>query len=131
MALNNHPFGARANVDGADRLDPPGDSAFFSMRSQFGRGDADRLDFEGKNQFRLTNASYTTCKPDNDDWYAKASVCRLLLSNRLKVKVMAFCLRAKTNSDPGWTKKKNFQVHCLANLGIMSGVRILNTALIT
>ena len=42
MALNYHPFGARANVDGADRLDPPGDSAFFSMRSQFNRGDADR-----------------------------------------------------------------------------------------
>ena len=42
MALNYHPFGARANVDGADRLDPSGDGAFFSMRRQFNRGDADR-----------------------------------------------------------------------------------------
>ena len=60
----------------------PGQSRFSDSTKKTrsateGRGDADRLDFEGKNQFRLTNASYTTCKPDNDDWYAKASEIKL------------------------------------------------------
>jgi multidrug resistance efflux pump len=32
VALNNHPFGARANVDGADCLDPSGESAEASLR---------------------------------------------------------------------------------------------------
>jgi len=41
------------------------------------RGDADRLDFEGKNQFKLTNSTYTTCKPGDDDWYAKTSELKL------------------------------------------------------
>ncbi len=34
-----------------------------------GRGEAERVDLEGENQFRLTNATYTTCKPGNDDWF--------------------------------------------------------------
>jgi LPS-assembly protein len=42
-----------------------------------GRGEADRIDFEGENQIRLTNGTYTTCAPGNDDWYAKASEIRL------------------------------------------------------
>ena len=36
------------------------------------RGEADRIDFEGENQMRLTNGTYTTCEPGNNDWYAKA-----------------------------------------------------------
>ncbi|WP_301101792.1 lipid IV(A) palmitoyltransferase PagP [Propionivibrio sp.] len=42
-----------------------------------GRGDADRIDFEGENQVRLTNGSYTTCAPGNNDWYLKASELKL------------------------------------------------------
>ncbi|WP_153109148.1 LPS-assembly protein LptD [Propionivibrio limicola] len=42
-----------------------------------GRGMADRIDFEGENQIRMTNASYTTCAPGNDDWYAKARDLKL------------------------------------------------------
>ncbi len=42
-----------------------------------GRGEADRIDFEGQNQVRLTNATYTTCSPGNDDWYAKAGDLKL------------------------------------------------------
>ena len=38
-----------------------------------GRGDADRIDFEGENQFRMSNATYTTCAPGNDDWYLKSA----------------------------------------------------------
>lgn len=40
-------------------------------------GVADRIDFEGENQVRLTNATYTTCSPGNDDWYAKTSSMHL------------------------------------------------------
>ena len=42
-----------------------------------GRGDADRIDFEGENQIRLTNSTYTTCAPGNDDWYAKTETLKL------------------------------------------------------
>ena len=42
-----------------------------------GRGEADRIDFEGENQIRLTNSTYTTCAPGNDDWYAKTSSLKL------------------------------------------------------
>lgn len=41
------------------------------------RGTADRLNFEGENQFRLINGTYTTCVPGNDDWYAKSSNLQL------------------------------------------------------
>ena len=41
------------------------------------RGDAERIDFEGENQIRLTNGTYTTCAPGNDDWYAKANNLQL------------------------------------------------------
>ncbi len=49
------------------------------MRSTMteGRGEADRIDFEGENQVRMTNSTYTTCEPGNDDWYAKASSLKL------------------------------------------------------
>ena len=33
------------------------------------RGEARVLDFEGKNQYRLKDATYTTCPVNNDDWY--------------------------------------------------------------
>jgi LPS-assembly protein len=42
-----------------------------------GRGEADRIDFEGENQVRLTNGTYTTCAPGNNDWYAKANELKL------------------------------------------------------
>ena len=35
------------------------------------RGNADVLNFEGEDQFRLKNASYTTCPVGNDDWYLR------------------------------------------------------------
>ncbi|WP_298313146.1 lipid IV(A) palmitoyltransferase PagP, partial [Propionivibrio sp.] len=41
------------------------------------RGEADRIDFEGENQVRMTNATYTTCAPGNDDWYAKVGSLKL------------------------------------------------------
>lgn len=37
-----------------------------------GRGHADTMYFEGENQYRLKNATWTTCEPDDPDWYIKA-----------------------------------------------------------
>ena len=41
------------------------------------RGEADRLDFEGENQYRLTNNTFTTCPVDNDAWYVRTREMRL------------------------------------------------------
>ena len=35
------------------------------------RGDATLLNFEGEDQYRLKNASYTTCPVGDDDWYLR------------------------------------------------------------
>lgn len=42
-----------------------------------GYGHADRIDFEGENHYRLTNATYSTCMPDNPDWYIQGRDVRL------------------------------------------------------
>lgn len=36
-------------------------------------GHAERIDFEGENQIRLSSATYSTCKPGDQDWYFRAS----------------------------------------------------------
>ena len=41
------------------------------------RGQAERIDFEGENQVQLSQATYTTCAPGNDDWYIKLDKLRL------------------------------------------------------
>ena len=40
-------------------------------------GQAERIDFEGENQVRLTQATYTTCAPGNTDWYVKVADLKL------------------------------------------------------
>ena len=37
-----------------------------------GRGSARRVDFLGRGEVSLTDATYTTCRPDDPDWYLKA-----------------------------------------------------------
>jgi LPS-assembly protein len=37
------------------------------------RGEAERLEFLGKNHYRLLKARYTTCEPGHDDWFLEAS----------------------------------------------------------
>jgi LPS-assembly protein len=51
-------------------FDQPG---FLLQRERPARGGAERLEFRGKNQYRLTNASFTTCQPGQDDWFLQAS----------------------------------------------------------
>ena len=41
------------------------------------RGDADRINFEGENQFRLLNNTFTTCPVGNNDWYLRTSELKL------------------------------------------------------
>jgi LPS-assembly protein len=37
------------------------------------RGEAERIDFEGENHYRLLNNTFTTCPVDNDAWYVRTS----------------------------------------------------------
>ncbi len=41
-------------------------------RETTGSGEARRLDFEGKNHYRLTDATYSTCGPSDPAWFARA-----------------------------------------------------------
>ncbi|MDD3352118.1 LPS-assembly protein LptD [Zoogloea sp.] len=50
----------------------PGQSPPLREQPLTGHGSADKLYFEGENQFRFTNATWTSCKPDRPDWYLKA-----------------------------------------------------------
>ncbi len=45
------------------------------------RGEAERIDLEGENQYRMTSATYTTCKPGNDDWYLSFAELKLDYDN--------------------------------------------------
>jgi LPS-assembly protein len=42
-----------------------------------GHGRAERIDFEGENHYRLKDATYSTCGPDDPDWYAQGSEVEL------------------------------------------------------
>ncbi|MDR3298908.1 MAG: LPS assembly protein LptD [Candidatus Accumulibacter sp.] len=41
------------------------------------RGEAERIDFEGENQYRLRNNTFTTCPVDNDAWYLRTNELKL------------------------------------------------------
>ncbi len=62
---------------------PPGQVLLpgqFTPRAQqplTGHGSAEKLYFEGENQFRFTKATWTSCKPDRPDWYIKANELEL------------------------------------------------------
>jgi LPS-assembly protein len=51
-------------------LESPG---FLLQRERPARGGAERLEFLGKNQYRLINARFTTCQPGQDDWFLQAA----------------------------------------------------------
>lgn len=46
-------------------------------RQVSGGGRADVLHFEGENQYRLANATWSTCRVDDPDWYIKAGDLQL------------------------------------------------------
>lgn len=64
----------------ADEVGTLGEPTFFFSRNPTrpaqryeARAAASRMNFEGADHERLFDASYTTCKPDQDDWYLKVS----------------------------------------------------------
>ena len=52
-----------------------GDSAKAGpfSKASLARGQADRISIEGENQYSMDGATYSTCKPGDDSWYAKFS----------------------------------------------------------
>jgi LPS-assembly protein len=48
------------------------DSPKFSLPRYSGHGQAQGIDFLGPGRLRMSEASYTTCKADNPDWYLRA-----------------------------------------------------------
>ena len=48
-----------------------------AVRTAIGRGEAERIDFEGEDKVALKNATYSTCKPGNNAWYAKVDHLKL------------------------------------------------------
>lgn len=57
-------------------ISPPPGATTPDQRPVFqvtdGRGTAQRILFEGPNQYRAQGAQYTSCGPGNDDWYLRA-----------------------------------------------------------
>ncbi|MGE5386678.1 MAG: LPS-assembly protein LptD, partial [Betaproteobacteria bacterium] len=51
--------------------------ALAKRRPTEGYGHAKRIDFEGENQVRLNEATYSMCKPDQPDWYLRAKEMKL------------------------------------------------------
>jgi LPS-assembly protein len=49
------------------------DSPDYDLREPGGRGDAERLLFEGPNQYRVKDGRYTTCPIGQEDWFLRAS----------------------------------------------------------
>lgn len=51
--------------------------ALPQRRPTEGYGHAKRVDFEGENQIRLNETTYSSCKPGEQDWYMRASEIKL------------------------------------------------------
>ncbi len=45
---------------------------FLLQRERTARGSAERVEFLGRERYRLSNASYTTCQPGQEDWRLEA-----------------------------------------------------------
>ncbi|MEY2632443.1 MAG: hypothetical protein RIR00_1097 [Pseudomonadota bacterium] len=62
---------------GAVTIGPIFDSPLAQRKTTTGYGQAERIDFEGDNQVHITAGTYSTCKPDSSDWYARSDDIRL------------------------------------------------------
>ena len=56
-------------LDDTGVFEKPG---FLLQRERPARGSADRIEFLGRNRFRLFNARFTTCQPGQDDWFLES-----------------------------------------------------------
>jgi LPS-assembly protein len=50
---------------------------YLIQRDRIARGSAERLEFLGKNRYRLTRATFTTCVPGQEDWRVEADELEL------------------------------------------------------
>lgn len=48
------------------------DNPVYRLTELGGRGTAERMFFEGEDRFRTERGRFTTCGPENDDWYIRA-----------------------------------------------------------
>jgi len=46
--------------------------SYLLERDRTARGTAERIEFLGRERYRLTNANYTTCRPGQEDWRVEA-----------------------------------------------------------
>jgi LPS-assembly protein len=46
--------------------------SYLLERERTARGSAERIEFLGRERYRLTNANYTTCRPGQEDWRVEA-----------------------------------------------------------
>jgi LPS-assembly protein len=70
-------FGSRlqySTLDDTGVLEEPG---FLLQRDRLARGGADRLEILGRNHYRMSNATFTTCRPGQDDWSLEAAELEL------------------------------------------------------
>jgi LPS-assembly protein len=65
-------FGPRLRYDTTTDTGALDEPTFLMRRKQTARGGAERIEFLGKNHFRLSGAHFTTCEPGNDDWRLEA-----------------------------------------------------------
>jgi LPS-assembly protein len=64
--------GSRLRYDTTDHTGVLEEPAFLLRREQTARGGAERVQFLGRDRFRLSGARFTTCEPGNDDWRIEA-----------------------------------------------------------
>jgi len=69
--------GTRLRYDMTDHTGVLEEPSFLMRRGQTARGSAERVEFLGKNRYRLSRAFFTTCEPGNDDWSIEASTIDL------------------------------------------------------
>jgi LPS-assembly protein len=70
-------FGPRLEYNTFDDTGVFDQPAFVIERDPPSRGSAERLEFLGRHRYRLSNTSYTTCRPGQDDWLLTAEELEL------------------------------------------------------
>jgi len=60
-----------------DALEGSFESPSYFLPIGGGRGSARRVDFLGRDRVTLQDATYTTCRPDDPDWYLKADTLEI------------------------------------------------------
>ncbi len=71
--------GSELRLKLSDRLGEMRDVSFqlHSDDGKYARGATDRLEFAGRDVYRMERASYTTCRPGDDDWYLRTDSLEL------------------------------------------------------